>query len=56
MVTCGVALLSACVITGIFVGELLGKLIGAQANIGEHALRRALTLSMEAVSPTGPAG
>ncbi|MEJ2236673.1 MAG: malonate transporter subunit MadL [Gemmatimonadales bacterium] len=30
----GVALLAGCMIAGIFVGELLGKLIGVQANVG----------------------
>ncbi len=34
MVIYGVALLAACMIAGIFVGELLGKLIGVQANVG----------------------
>ena len=34
MVIYGVALLSACMIAGFFVGELLGKMIGVQANVG----------------------
>jgi malonate transporter MadL subunit len=34
MVIYGVALLAGCMIAGIFVGELLGKLIGVQANVG----------------------
>ncbi len=34
MVIYGVALLSACMIAGVFLGELLGKLIGVQANVG----------------------
>ena len=34
MVIYGVALLAGCMLTGIFVGELLGKLIGVQANVG----------------------
>ena len=34
MVIYGVALLAGCMISGIFVGELLGKLIGVQANVG----------------------
>ncbi len=34
MVIYGVALLAGCMITGIFIGELLGKLIGVQANVG----------------------
>ena len=34
LVIYGVALLAGCMIAGIFVGELLGKLIGVQANVG----------------------
>jgi malonate transporter MadL subunit len=30
----GVALLAACLLAGVFVGELLGKLLGVQANVG----------------------
>ncbi len=34
MVIYGVALLSGCLITGLFLGEILGELIGVQANVG----------------------
>lgn len=34
MVIYGVALLAACMLVGIYVGELLGKLIGVEANVG----------------------
>jgi len=34
MVIYGVALLSFCMLVGIYVGDLLGVLIGAQANVG----------------------
>lgn len=34
MVIYGVSLLAGCMIAGIFLGELLGKLIGVQANVG----------------------
>ncbi|MDH4049904.1 MAG: malonate transporter subunit MadL [Gammaproteobacteria bacterium] len=34
MVIYGVALLSFCMLIGMFLGELLGKLIGVQANVG----------------------
>ena len=34
MVIYGVALLAACMLVGVFVGELLGKLLGVQANVG----------------------
>jgi len=30
----GVALLAGCLLAGVFVGELLGQLIGVQANVG----------------------
>jgi malonate transporter MadL subunit len=34
MVIYGVALLSFCMLVGVFLGDLLGKLIGVQANVG----------------------
>jgi malonate transporter MadL subunit len=34
MVIYGVALLSFCMLVGVFVGDMLGKLIGVQANVG----------------------
>ena len=34
MIVYGVALLSACLIAGLYIGELLGSLIGVQANVG----------------------
>ncbi len=34
MVIYGVSLLAACMIAGLFLGELLGQLIGVQANVG----------------------
>lgn len=34
MVIYGVALLSACMLVGVFIGDLLGKAIGVQANVG----------------------
>ena len=34
MIIYGVALLSFCMLTGVFVGDLLGELIGVQANVG----------------------
>ncbi len=34
MVIYGVALLSFCMLVGVFLGELLGTLIGVQANVG----------------------
>jgi malonate transporter MadL subunit len=34
MVIYGVALLSLCMLTGVFIGDILGELIGVQANVG----------------------
>jgi malonate transporter MadL subunit len=34
MIIYGVALLSACMLAGVFVGDLLGNLIGVEANVG----------------------
>ena len=34
MVIYGVALLSFCMLTGVFVGDILGDVIGVQANVG----------------------
>ncbi|MDP1930814.1 MAG: malonate transporter subunit MadL [Gammaproteobacteria bacterium] len=34
MIIYGVALLSACLLAGLFIGELLGQLLGVQANVG----------------------
>jgi len=34
MVIYGVALLAGCMLAGVFVGELLGQLLGVQANVG----------------------
>jgi malonate transporter MadL subunit len=34
MIIYGVALLSVCTLTGITVGQILGKLIGVPANVG----------------------
>jgi malonate transporter MadL subunit len=34
MIIYGVTLLSICTLTGIFIGEVLGKLIGVPANVG----------------------
>jgi len=34
MIIYGVALLSACLVVGLYAGELLGQLLGVQANVG----------------------
>ncbi|MCH8074122.1 MAG: malonate transporter subunit MadL [Proteobacteria bacterium] len=37
MIIYGVALLSACLVVGLYVGEVLGSLIGVKANVGGAA-------------------
>lgn len=34
MIIYGVALLAACLVMGLYIGELLGQLLGVQANVG----------------------
>ena len=40
----GVALLSFCMLTGVFVGDLLGELMGVQANVGGVGIAMLLLL------------
>ena len=44
MVIYGVALLSFCMLTGVFVGDLLGELIGVQANVGGVGIARLMLI------------
>ena len=44
MVIYGVALLSFCMLVGVFVGDLLGELIGVQANVGGVGIAMILLL------------
>ena len=44
MVIYGVALLAFCMLTGIFFGDLLGQLIGVQANVGGVGLSMLLLI------------
>ncbi|MCZ6829126.1 MAG: malonate transporter subunit MadL [Gammaproteobacteria bacterium] len=46
MVIYGVALLSACTLTGLYLGELLGAAIGVQANVGGVGIAMLLLLVM----------
>ena len=46
MVIYGVALLSFCLLVGLYAGELLGKLIGAQANVGGVGIAMLLLLAL----------
>ena len=44
MVIYGVALLSFCMLVGVFVGDILGELIGVQANVGGVGIAMLLLL------------
>ena len=46
MIIYGVALLSACTLTGLFLGDLLGAAIGVQANVGGVGIAMLLLLVM----------
>jgi malonate transporter MadL subunit len=54
MVIYGVALLSGCLIAGAFLGDLLGELIGVQANVGGVGIAMLLLiLSSDALQKRG---
>lgn len=50
MVIYGVALLSFCMLVGIFVGDLLGVLIGAEANVGGVGIAMLLLILLSNLS------
>jgi len=50
MVIYGVALLSFCMLVGIFVGDLIGDLIGAQANVGGVGIAMLLLIVLTSLS------
>ena len=50
MVIYGVALLSFCMLTGIFLGELLGELIGVEANVGGVGIAMMLLIILSNLS------
>jgi malonate transporter MadL subunit len=50
MVVYGVALLSFCMLVGVFVGDLLGALMGAQANVGGVGIAMLLLLVLSNLS------
>lgn len=50
MVIYGVALLSFCMLIGVFVGDLLGKLMGVQANVGGVGIAMLLLLVLSNLS------
>lgn len=50
MVIYGVALLSFCMLAGVFIGELLGELLGAQANVGGVGIAMLLLIILSSFS------
>lgn len=50
MVIYGVALLSVCMLLGIFAGDLLGELIGVQANVGGVGIAMLLLITLSNLS------
>ena len=46
LVIYGVALLSICLLTGLFIGEMLGKIVGVQANVGGVGIAMLLLILM----------
>ncbi len=52
MVIYGVALLSFCMLVGVFVGDVLGDLIGVQANVGGVGIAMLLLIILSNLSHT----
>jgi malonate transporter MadL subunit len=50
MVIYGVALLSFCMLVGIFTGDLIGELIGAEANVGGVGIAMLLLIILSSFS------
>lgn len=50
MVIYGVALLSACMLAGVFVGDMLGQLIGVRANVGGVGIAMLLLIFLSNLS------
>lgn len=50
MVIYGVALLSFCMLVGVFVGDLLGEMIGVQANVGGVGIAMLLLIVLSNLS------
>ena len=50
MVIYGVALLSFCMLTGVFVGDMLGDLMGVQANVGGVGIAMLLLIYLSNLS------
>ena len=61
MIIYGVALLATCLVAGLYVGELLGQLLGVQANVGGVGIAMLLLVLASGSSRmkslvTGPSG
>lgn len=50
MVIYGVALLSLCMLVGVFVGDILGEMLGAQANVGGVGIAMLLLIVLSSFS------
>jgi malonate transporter MadL subunit len=50
MVIYGVALLSLCMLAGVFAGDILGQLIGVQANVGGVGIAMLLLIALSNLS------
>ena len=50
MVVYGVALLSFCMLAGVFAGDLIGKLIGAEANVGGVGIAMLLLIVLSSLT------
>lgn len=55
MVIYGVGLLSFCMLVGMFVGDLLGEVMGVQANVGGVGIAMILLLTLSNLGPRGNA-
>jgi malonate transporter MadL subunit len=53
MIIYGVALLSFCMLVGVFVGDILGKLIGVQANVGGVGIAMLLLIFLSSLKKPG---
>ncbi|MEE4111133.1 MAG: malonate transporter subunit MadL [Halieaceae bacterium] len=53
MVIYGVALLSLCMLIGMFAGDLLGELIGVQANVGGVGIAMLLLIALSSLTRQG---
>lgn len=50
MIIYGVALLSFCMLVGVFIGDILGDVIGAQANVGGVGIAMLLLIVLSSLS------